>query len=101
MTQNRLQMNVEALTALSRCRSLPEFLAAHTALVRGNVDLTLENSQRLADLSMRHQGGDRERCWPGEYACPSQASSVSHLKANAPFVPGRLHIGRIHISASQ
>ena len=52
MTQNRLQMNVEALTALSRCRSLPEFLAAHTALVRGNVDLTLENSQRLADLSM-------------------------------------------------
>jgi hypothetical protein len=52
MTQNRLQMNVEALTALSRCRSLPEFLAAHTALVRGNVELTLENSQRLAELSM-------------------------------------------------
>ena len=52
MTQNRLQMNVEAITALSRCRSLPEFLAAYTALVRGNVDLTLENSQRLAELSM-------------------------------------------------
>ncbi len=45
-------MNVEALTALSRCRSVPEFLAAHTALVHGNVDLTLENSQRLAELSI-------------------------------------------------
>jgi len=45
-------MNVEALTALSRCRSLPEFLVAQTALVRGNVELTLENSQRLAELSI-------------------------------------------------
>ncbi|MDF3061135.1 MAG: hypothetical protein K0S06_1244 [Microvirga sp.] len=52
MTQNRLQMNVEALTAISRCRSLPEFLAAQTALVRGNIELTLENSQRLTQLSM-------------------------------------------------
>ena len=94
MTQNRLQMNVEALTALSRCRSLPEFLAAHTALVA--VDLTLENSQRLADLSMTViKEATGKRCWPGEYACPSQGSSESHLKANAPsLVPGRLHIGR-------
>jgi hypothetical protein len=52
MTQNRLQMNVEALTAISRCRSLPEFLAVQTALVRGNIELTLENSQRLTQLSM-------------------------------------------------
>jgi len=51
MTQNRLQMNVEAITALSRCRSLPD-PGCHTALFRGNVDLTLENSQRLAELSM-------------------------------------------------
>jgi hypothetical protein len=52
MTQNRFQKNVEALTALSRCRSVPEFLAAQTSLVRDNVDLTLENSQRLAQLSV-------------------------------------------------
>ncbi len=44
--------DVEALTALSRCRSLPEFLATHTALVRANVEMTLESSQRLAELSM-------------------------------------------------
>jgi hypothetical protein len=52
MTQDRFQRNVEALTALSRCRSVPEFLAAQTSLVRDNVDLTLENSQRLAQLSV-------------------------------------------------
>ncbi len=52
MTQNRFQRNVEALTALSRCRSIPEFVAAQAALVRSNVELTLENSQRLTQLSM-------------------------------------------------
>jgi hypothetical protein len=52
MTQNRLQRNVEALTALSRCRSIPEFVAAQTALVRSNIELTVENSQRLTQLSM-------------------------------------------------
>jgi hypothetical protein len=52
MSQNRLQMNVEALTALSTCRSFPELLAAQTALVRGNVELTAENAQRLAQLSV-------------------------------------------------
>ena len=52
MTQNRFQKNMEAVTALSRCRSVPEFLAAQTSLVRDNVDLTLDNSQRLAQLSV-------------------------------------------------
>src|SRR6187200_239934 len=35
--QNRFQKNVEALTALSRCRSVPEFLAAQISLIRDNV----------------------------------------------------------------
>jgi hypothetical protein len=52
MTQNRLQMNMEALAAFSRSRSVPDFLAAQIALVRGNVELALENSQRLAQLTV-------------------------------------------------
>jgi hypothetical protein len=52
MTQNRFQRNVEALTALSRCRSVPEFVAAQASLVRDNIELTLENSQRLTKLSV-------------------------------------------------
>jgi len=51
MRQNRFQKNVEAFTALSRCRSVPEFVAAQTAVVRENVDMSLENSRRLAQLS--------------------------------------------------
>jgi hypothetical protein len=31
---------------------VPEFVAAQAALVRDNVELTLENSQRLAQLSV-------------------------------------------------
>jgi phasin family protein len=53
MTQNRFQKNVEALAAFSLCRSIPEFVEAQTTLVRQNVELTLENSQRLAQLSVQ------------------------------------------------
>src|SRR5919112_862518 len=53
MTQDRFQKNVEAFAAFSLCRSVPEFVEAQTTLVRQNVDLTLENGQRLAQLSVQ------------------------------------------------
>jgi hypothetical protein len=53
MTQDRFQKNVEAFAAFSLCRSVPEFVEAQTSLVRQNVDLTLENGQRLAQLSVQ------------------------------------------------
>jgi len=52
MTQSRFEKNAEAFTELARCRTVPEFLAAQTSLVRGNVELALEHSQRLAELSV-------------------------------------------------
>jgi len=52
MTQKRTQMNVEALTGLAQCRSLPELLAAQAALLRDNPEMTLENSRRLSELSV-------------------------------------------------
>ena len=87
MTQNRLQMNVEALTAISRCRSLPEFLAAQTALVRGNIELTLENSQRLTQLSMtvvREATGNVCR-----KSGPSEASRVGLITKRPSSLLGR------------
>jgi len=52
MTQSRFEKNAEAFTALARCRTVPEFVAAQTSLVRGNVELAVEHSQRLAELSV-------------------------------------------------
>ena len=52
MTQNRLQKNIEAFTALAQCRSLQDLVAAQTSLVRDNLELTLANSQRLTRLSV-------------------------------------------------
>jgi Phasin protein/Hemerythrin HHE cation binding domain len=52
MTQSRFEKNVEGFTALARCRTVPEFLQAQTSLVRHNVELALEHSQRLAELSV-------------------------------------------------
>src|SRR5919107_660767 len=56
MIQKRLQKNLDGVNALARCRTLPEFLAAQSSLVRDNLELTLTNSRRLAELSTEVAG---------------------------------------------
>jgi phasin family protein len=56
MIQERLQKNLDGLNALARCRTLPEFLAAQSSLVRDNLEMTLTNSRRLAELSTEVAG---------------------------------------------
>ncbi|HEV7254060.1 MAG TPA: phasin family protein [Mesorhizobium sp.] len=51
MSQARFQKNMEGLNAMTRCRSLPELMQAQLSLVRENVELTVANSRRLAELS--------------------------------------------------
>jgi hypothetical protein len=53
MVQERMQKNLDGMNALVRCRSLPEFLAAQSSLLRDNLELTLANSRRIAELSAR------------------------------------------------
>jgi hypothetical protein len=53
MVQARLQKNLDGVNALVRCRTLPAFLAAQRSLFRGNLELTLDNSRRIAELSAR------------------------------------------------
>jgi hypothetical protein len=51
MIQERVRKNLDGVNALARCRTLPEFLAAQSSLLRDNLELTLTNSRRLAELS--------------------------------------------------
>jgi len=51
MSQRRFEQNLEAFTELARCRSVPEFVAAQSSLIRGNLEMTFENSRRLTQLS--------------------------------------------------
>ena len=53
MAQERLQKNLDGVNELVRCRTIPEFVAAQTSLIRENLELTLENGRRLAELSTR------------------------------------------------
>jgi phage-related minor tail protein len=53
MVQERMQKNLDGMNALVRCRSLPEFLEAQGSLLRANLELTLTNSRRIAELSSR------------------------------------------------
>jgi hypothetical protein len=52
-SQKRLQRNMDGLQALARCRSMTDFVEAHTTLLRDNLEQTVENSRRLAELTIQ------------------------------------------------
>jgi chromosome segregation ATPase len=56
MVQDRMRTNLDGMNALAACRTLPDFLAAQGALFRSNLELTLTNSRRMAELSTRLTG---------------------------------------------
>jgi phasin family protein len=41
------------LQALARCRSVTDFLEAQTTLLRDNLEQTVENSRRMAELTIQ------------------------------------------------
>ncbi len=53
MVQERMRTNLDGVNALVGCRTLPELLAAQGELVRSNLELTLTNSRRMAELSTK------------------------------------------------
>jgi hypothetical protein len=56
MIQERLRTNLDGVNALVRCRTLPEFVAAQSSLFRDNLELSLANSRRMAELSAQVAG---------------------------------------------
>jgi Phasin protein/Hemerythrin HHE cation binding domain len=51
LRQERLLKNLEGLTDLLSCRTMPDFASLQSSLVQSNVERMLENSQRLAQLT--------------------------------------------------
>jgi hypothetical protein len=51
LRQERLLKNLEGMTDLLSCRTIPDLVSLQSSLVRSNVDRMLENSQRLAQLT--------------------------------------------------
>ena len=53
MTQNRVQKNLDGLNALAACRSVQDFVAIQSTLLRDGMQLMIENGRGIAELSMR------------------------------------------------
>jgi len=53
LMQERLQKNLDDFAALGRCRSIPDFLAVQSTLIRDNFERTFESTRRIAELSTR------------------------------------------------
>jgi phasin family protein len=53
LTQERLQKNVDDFGVLARCQSLPDFMAAQSAIMRHNLEQTIEGTRRIAEVATR------------------------------------------------
>ena len=53
LSQKRLQTNLDGMNQLARCRTLSDFVAAQSSLLRENLEQTLNNSRRLAELTIQ------------------------------------------------
>ena len=51
--QKRFEKNLQSLTAVAQCRSIPELLAVQTKLLTEKAQELAENSRRIAELSTR------------------------------------------------
>ncbi len=51
LSQKRWQANLDGLNQLARCRSLTDFMAVQSSLIRDNLEQTLNNSRRIAELT--------------------------------------------------
>jgi hypothetical protein len=52
-SQQRLQRNLDRLQALARCRSMTDLVEVQSSLLRDNLEQTVENSRRLAELTLQ------------------------------------------------
>jgi hypothetical protein len=53
MSQKRLQTNLDGWTKLAQCRSLQDLTKTQVSLMQDNLEMTLQNSFRLADLAVK------------------------------------------------
>ena len=53
LMQESLQKNLDGFNALARCRSVPDFLAVQSDLIRKNLEQTIQGTRRIAEVSTR------------------------------------------------
>jgi hypothetical protein len=51
--QKRLQRNLDGMHALTRCRSMTDLVEVQSSLLRDNLEQTVENSRRIAELTIQ------------------------------------------------
>jgi hypothetical protein len=52
-SQKRLQRNLDGLQSLARCRSMTDLVEMQSSLLRDNLEQTVENSRRIAELTIQ------------------------------------------------
>ena len=53
LMQESVQKNLDGFNALARCRSVPDFMAVQSDLIRKNLEQTIQSTRRIAEVSTR------------------------------------------------
>jgi hypothetical protein len=53
LAQERLQKNLNDFGALTRCRSIPDVMAAQSTLKRDNLEQTIKSTRQIAEVATR------------------------------------------------
>ncbi len=53
LAQKRFERNLDGFQALLRCRTPQDFIAVQSKLMRDNLELLVDNSRRLAEMSVK------------------------------------------------
>jgi hypothetical protein len=53
LAQERLQKNLDDFGALTRCRSIPDVMAAQSTLKRDNLEQTIKSTRQIAEVATR------------------------------------------------
>jgi len=53
LMQESLQRNLDGFNALARCRSVPDFMAVQSDLIRMNLEQTVQGTRRVAEVTTR------------------------------------------------
>lgn len=52
-SQKRFQRNLDGLQAMARCRSMTDLVEVQSSLLRDNLEQTMDNSRRIAELTIQ------------------------------------------------
>ena len=78
LAQKQWQRNIEGLSKLAQCRSVQDFTAVQSGLVRESLQHMVEDTRAIVKISLKAVNDAKQACpgWPTDAGCGSDAGAL-------------------------